>query len=70
MASAGIQIDGVIETGKVYPINTFRTLTGLGAGAMREARKKGLTVRKVGLRSYVLGADFLEFVEKHGKPIS
>lgn len=69
MATIAIQQDGVIEAGKVYPIATFRTLTGMGTAALREARKKGLLVRRVGLRSFVLGQDFLDFVREHGQPV-
>ena len=41
MATIAVQTDGVIEAGKCYPIATFRTLTGMGPAAIREARKKG-----------------------------
>lgn len=69
MATIAIQQDGVIEAGKCYPIATFRVLTGMGHAAVREARKKGLLVRRVGLRSFVLGQDFLDFVRDHGQPV-
>lgn len=59
----------VIETSKVYPLKEFQRATGMGVAALREARKKGLMVRRVGLRSFVLGQDFLDFVRDHGRPV-
>ena len=69
MATIAVQTDGVIEAGKCYPIATFRTLAGMGPAAIREARKKGFLVRRVGLRSFVLGQDLLDYVRDHGKPV-
>ena len=59
----------VIETSKVYPLAEFQRVTGMGTAALREARKKGLIVRRVGLRSFVRGEDFDDYVRDHGKPV-
>ncbi|MDA1016058.1 MAG: hypothetical protein O3A00_16585 [Planctomycetota bacterium] len=52
-----------IESSTVYPLRDFQRLAGLGNFALREARKKGLRVRAVGNRRYILGSDFREFLE-------
>ncbi len=61
--------DGIVEVGKSYPLETFKAVCGLGTAALREARKNGLPVRRVGLRSYILGKDWLDYLETHGKPV-
>jgi len=64
-----VTTEPVIRADECYPLPVFKRLSGMGTAALREARRKGLFVRKVGLRSYVLGKDFLDFVERHGKPV-
>ena len=59
----------VIETSKVYGLKEFQRVTGMGVSAVREARKKGLIVRRVGLRSFIRGADFDEYVRDHAKQV-
>lgn len=59
----------VIETSKVYPLKRFQAITGMGTAALREARRKGLIVRRVGLRSFIRGEDFDEYLRDHGKPV-
>lgn len=62
-----IMAEPVIRADECYPLPVFKKLTGMGAAALREARRKGLPVRRIGLRAFVLGRDFMEFVENHGK---
>ncbi len=62
-------LDSIVRADECYPLQVFKRLTGMGNAAMRESRRRGLVVRKVGLRSYVLGKDWLRFVEEHGKPV-
>ncbi len=59
----------VIETSKVYPLAEFKRVTGMGTAALREARRKGLIVRRVGLRSFIRGEDFDAYVRDHGKAV-
>jgi len=54
---------GVIQGDSVYPLSVFQKLTGLGSHAVRQARKKGLRMRDVGNRSYILGNDFYRFLD-------
>jgi len=62
-------LDGVIDGDKAYALRAFQQLTGMGTAALREARRNGLTVRRVGLRSFILGRDFLDYLAKHGKVV-
>lgn len=61
-----------IQTGPVrpdflYPLSALQTVTGLGSGAFRQMRRKGLKVRYVAGRAYVLGSDFINHVVEYGK---
>jgi hypothetical protein len=38
---------------------------GLGTAALRTARRRGLVVRRIGRRSFVLGRDLLAYLEAH-----
>lgn len=54
---------GTVELGPIaanacYPLPVFRALTGLSKSAVRQARRNGLLVRKVGRREYVRGSDW------------
>ena len=48
---------GRVSADEVLTLEAIREQLGLGQAAMREARKKGLIVRRIGRRGYVLGAD-------------
>jgi hypothetical protein len=56
---------GVIRADAAYSLDQVRQRLGLGTAALRTARRKGLTVRRVGRRSFVLGKDLLDFLEEH-----
>lgn len=62
MASA--TVEAVIRADEAYGIGTFRKITGMGDAALRAARKAGLPVRKVGTRSYIVGADWLDYLKR------
>lgn len=55
-----------IQAGVSYPQSTFSSITGLQKAALRTARRKGLRVRYVGSRAFILGDDWLRFVAEHG----
>ena len=50
--------------GAIYPLGEFRRLTGLGAHALRTARKKGLKVYRCGGRGFVFADDFSRFLRE------
>ena len=58
---------GPVEPEILYPLSDLQARTGLGAAALRTARRAGLKVRYTGGRGYVKGADFIDYVEQHGK---
>ena len=59
---ATVLSEGTISAGVSYSLKEFKLRTGLGTAALRECRLRGLTVRRVGLRSFVLGQDWLDYL--------
>ncbi|MEX0936881.1 MAG: hypothetical protein WDZ59_03400 [Pirellulales bacterium] len=53
---------GVITQGAVYGLNEFKQRTGISDWALRQARRQGLKVRRVGNTSYVRGDDFIHWL--------
>jgi hypothetical protein len=58
---------GVIEAAAVYTLSEFAARMNMTRSAMREARRLGLKVRRIGKRAFVLGRDAIEFIEACGK---
>lgn len=54
----------MIQSGVVYTLDNFKSLSGLGTHALRQAVKKGLQTIQIGSRKYVRGSDFLAFIDK------
>ncbi|MFA7462984.1 MAG: hypothetical protein WCY59_07570 [Anaerovoracaceae bacterium] len=52
---------GEIRGDGMYTLQEIRERLGLGTYALREARRRGLPVRRIGRRAYVLGKDLLAF---------
>lgn len=62
-----------IEPDVAYCLDDFKKRTGMGAAAIRTARRKRerpLIVRRVGKRAYILGRDFIAYLEHHGRDYS
>ena len=55
---------GPIVRDACYPLPVFKALTGLDAWALRQAVRAGLKIIPVGRRRYIMGADWLAYVEK------
>lgn len=53
-----------IDDRQTYPMAAFMRSTGWGRHALREARRQGLRVCKVGGRNFIRGRDFSEFLGK------
>lgn len=66
---ATTQAPGQITADSLYNLDAIKEF-GLGAAALREARRKGLTVRRIGRRGFILGRDLIAFVEQAGKTTS
>lgn len=54
-------VAGEIHADGMYTLAEIRARLGLGTYALREARRNGLPVRKIGRRCYVLGKDILAY---------
>jgi len=51
-----------VRIDEIYPLSVFYRITGLGRHALRQARRKGLKVCRIGGRAYVRGDDFNAFL--------
>ncbi len=58
---------GEIRADCAYPLEDFKPRTGMGVAALRTARRNGLIVRRVGRRAFVLGRDFIAYLESAGE---
>jgi hypothetical protein len=59
-AASPIRID------EVYTLAEFQRRTGLKRNAMRTARRRGLPVRQCGRNKYVVGAEWVTFLQTVG----
>ena len=55
---------GVIRADEAYTLDELANRLGLGRAAIREARRRGLPIRTVGRRRFILGSDVLAFIAK------
>jgi hypothetical protein len=51
-----------IRSDAAYSLPDFQRITGLGAKAIRKARREGLTVTRCGRRSYILGQSWINYL--------
>jgi len=58
---------GLIAADCLYTLSEIQERLKLGQHAMRQARRAGLRVRRIGRRAYVLGRDVIHFVESAAK---
>jgi len=56
----GARDPGEIRSDAVYPLDRFMGLAGLSWAALRAARARGLKTCKVGKRTWIRGADWIE----------
>lgn len=55
-----------IEKTKIYPLPLFEEYSGLGRHALRQMRRQGLKVVRLGGRVYVRGQDFHDHIDRVG----
>jgi hypothetical protein len=60
---------GEITRDAAYTLDELNARLGVGKGALRQARRQGLTVRRIGRRSYVLGKDVIDWLERTAKVV-
>jgi len=61
------QAPGVVNAHEVYTLPELQERLQLGEWAMRQARRSGLRMVKIGRRKYVKGADFLDYLDRQAK---
>ncbi len=66
MAKEATEIPGQIGASDLYTIAEFKRRLGLSSMAMWRARRRGLKVYKISRQQYVLGKDYIAFVESTG----
>jgi hypothetical protein len=67
MADTKAKPPGSIGGSDLYTIDELRRRLGLSSWAMRRARRSGLKVYKIARVKYVLGRDYIAYVESTGK---
>ena len=55
---------GVIKADEAYSLAYVKQWLSLGTAALRTARRRGLKVRRVGRKSFVLGKDLMIYLEE------
>jgi len=58
---------GSIAAGELYTLDEVRARLGIGQTAMRNHRRRGLPVRKIGARRVVLGDELIAWVRSQGR---
>jgi hypothetical protein len=58
---------GLVTADSLYTLSEIQDRLKLGQHAMRQARRAGLKVRRIGRRGFVLGRDVMAFVESAAK---
>lgn len=53
-----------IRDDEVYALPDFQRVTGLGAKSVRRAVREGLPIHRQGRRSYIVGRDWREHLQK------
>jgi len=56
---------GEVRADSLYTLEELSRRLGLGTAALRTARRSGLVVRRIGRRSYVLGRDLIDYVDRN-----
>lgn len=59
---------GQIEPQTLYALEEFKKVSGMKSWALRQARKSGLKMLKIGNRKYVKGQSFIDFIEAQNAP--
>jgi len=57
---------GAIRRDEGYPLDFFKSISGLKVAAIRSMKKRGLKIRRIGEngggQAFILGSDFLDFL--------
>jgi hypothetical protein len=58
---------GLVSADSLYTLAEIQERLKLGQHAMRQARRAGLRVRRIGRRAFVLGRDVMAFIDAAAK---
>ncbi|QDT79189.1 hypothetical protein Mal35_26440 [Gimesia maris] len=64
------QPTGQIEPQTLYSLEEFKQVSGMGNWALRQARKAGLKMLKIGNRKFVKGQAFIDFLDSQNNETS
>jgi hypothetical protein len=53
---------------EIVPLSELIKRLGLGVSAIRQARRQGLKIHKIGRKKFVLGRDIVAFLESRPSP--
>ncbi len=67
MAATKAKPPGSIGGSDLYTIDELKHRLGLSSWSLRRAQRKGLRVYKIARTKYVLGRDYIAYVESTGK---
>ena len=67
MAKKPAQVPGLIGASDLYTVGEIKRRLGISSWSMWRARRNGLKVYKIDRRSYVLGKDYIHYVEVAGR---
>lgn len=54
---------GPISSLESYPLEVFKVRAGMTRSGIREARMRGLVIRRAGKRCFINGADWIKYLE-------
>ena len=63
MTTEDAVVNSEIAKDRSYALDNFKLKTGLGDAGLRNARRSGLKVRYAHNRAFVLGSDWLAYLE-------
>lgn len=58
------RLNGVVSGGELYTLSQIKVRLGVSDAAMRQLRRKGLPIIRVGRRGYASGKQVIEFFER------
>jgi len=62
MPATATQPSGRISADEIWTLDAVKAHLGLGASALRQARRQGLRVKYIGRRGYICGRDLIDFI--------
>lgn len=66
-ATSPADSSGAISSYEIYTLDEIDRRLGLGKTALRTARRRGLQVRRIGRKAFVLGRDLIDYLDQHAK---